>query len=144
MAEPEKAALETALRALRHRDLSARELDQRLADRGFTEQERAEATATLTRTGLLDDARYAELKAVSLAARGAGDELIRHKLRQAGVPPEIVEAALEAVEPEAERARLIVERRGAGPKTVRYLSAKGFSQGIAGAAVAAEIADELG
>jgi len=137
-------ALETALRALRHRDLSAQEVDERLAARGFSESERAEAMATLGRTGLLDDARFAELRAASLAARGAGDELIRHTLRLAGVGPDLIEDAVRAVEPEVERARLIVERRGPGPKTGRYLSAKGFSQEVVAGAVAGGSNDELG
>ena len=137
-------ALETALRALRHRDLSAQEVDERLAARGFSESERAETIATLGRTGLLDDVRFAELRAASLAARGAGNALIRHTLGQAGVAPEVIEDAIQTVEPEAERARLIVERRGPGPKTGRYLSAKGFSQEVVAGAVAGGSNDELG
>ncbi len=144
MAEPRTAALETALRALRHRDLSAHELEERLVARGFSEPERDEAMATLGRTGLLDDARFAELRAASLAARGAGDALIRHALGLAGVAAEVIEDAVQAVEPEAERARLIVERRGPGPKTARYLSGKGFSQEVVAGVVAGGSGDELG
>jgi SOS response regulatory protein OraA/RecX len=137
-------ALETALRALRHRDLSAQELEERLRARGFSDAERTGAMATLGRTGLVDDARFAELRAASLAARGAGDELIRHTLQLAGVASELIEVAVGAVEPEAERARLIVERRGSGPKTGRYLSAKGFSQEVVASAVAGRSEEELG
>jgi regulatory protein len=143
MREP-PTAVDTALRALRHRDLSARELEQRLRAKGFDESERAQALETLERTGLLDDARFAEARARSLAARGSGDAAIRHALGGAGVPAELVEDALHAIEPEAERARAIVARRGAGPKTARYLRGKGFSDDVATGVVAGVSADELG
>jgi regulatory protein len=143
MAEP-PTAVDTALRALRHRDLSARELEQRLRAKGFEESERAEALETLERTGLLDDVRFAEARARSLAARGAGDAAIRHALGLAGVAREIADDALQALEPEAERANAIAARRGAGPKTARYLRGKGFSEEVVAGVVAGSSADELG
>ncbi len=136
-------ALESALRALRHRDRSARELDRRLADRGFGPDERASALETLRRTGLLDDDRFARSRAEALAGRGAGDELIRDDLRAAGIEAEAVTSALEVVEPELERARRIVESRGPGMKTVRYLRGRGYSPETV-AAVASGDAGELG
>jgi regulatory protein len=143
MAEP-PTAVDTALRALRHRDLSARELEQRLRAKGFEEPERAEALETLERTGLLDDARFAEARARSLASRGAGDAAIRHALGLAGVAREIADDALHALEPEAERASAIAARRGVGPKTARYLRGKGFSEEVVAGVVAGSSADELG
>jgi SOS response regulatory protein OraA/RecX len=137
-------ALETALGALRYRDLSEAELEQRLATRGFAEHERGDAIATLRRTGLLDDHRFAQGRAASLVGRGAGDALIRDALERVGVPPEVVDDALEALEPEAERARVIAERRGRGPKTARYLNGKGFSGETVAEFVASERPDELG
>jgi len=44
------------------------------------------------------------------------------------VGSELAEAALLELEPEAERARRLVERRGPGPRTARYLAAKGFGE----------------
>ena len=49
-------------------------------------------------------------------------------LEQRGVAAEIVEAALAGLEPERERAARIVERRGPGDKTARYLAARGFGE----------------
>ena len=138
------AALECALRALHHRDRSVHELDERLRERGFAEAEREQAIEALVRTGLLDDSRFARLRATSLAGRGAGDALIRQALGRAGVAPEHIDEALGAIEPEAERARLVVVRRGPGPRTARYLSAKGFSDEVVVGAVAGEREDELG
>lgn len=120
-------AVELALRALRYRDLSERELDGKLAARGVAKSERAEALATLRRTGLLDETRYAQARASALVSRGAGDALVRDTLAGAGLPHDVIEAALQAVEPEPERARRLVQRRGATSKTARYLAAKGFS-----------------
>jgi regulatory protein len=126
----EEDALECAMRALHHRDRSVRELDQRLRLKGFSEPECEQTIATLLRTGLLDDQRFAEARAMSLAERGAGDALIRHALEVAGVSSELVDDALQAVPPEGERARLVVSRRGSGPRTTRYLAAKGFSEEV--------------
>jgi SOS response regulatory protein OraA/RecX len=126
----ESDVLECALRSLRHRDRSVRELEQRLELRGFSESERGHAIETLLRTGLVDDRRFAEARACSLAERGASDVLIRHTLGLAGVSSELVEEALQDVLPEAERVRHIVSRRGSGPRTARYLLGKGFSEEV--------------
>jgi len=120
-------AVEQALRALRHRDRSAAELDARLAQRGVTESEREQALETLERIGYLDDERFARTRAEQLAARGSGNALIRHDLEGRGLEEEHVEAALAALEPERERAARILERRGPGAKTARYLASRGFS-----------------
>jgi regulatory protein len=143
VAEP-RSAVETALRALRHRDLSARALDERLRERGFDEPERERALESVVRTGLLDDARFARSRARSLAARGAGDALVRHALAGAGVAADLVEEALSELEPEPDRAAAIVAQRGASAKTARYLRGKGFSEEAIGGVVARAGRDELG
>jgi regulatory protein len=137
-------AVETALRALHHRDLSAADLEHRLESKGYDETERADALATLQRTGLQDDRRFAESRAAALAARGAGDALVRHDLVRAGVDEELVADAIALLEPEPDRARRVAERRGFGPKTARYLIGKGFSEGSLGALVATSDDNELG
>jgi SOS response regulatory protein OraA/RecX len=138
------AAFESAARLLRHRDYACADLDRRLADRGFDEAERATAIATLTRTGVLDDGRFATDRARALAARGAGDRLIEHDLAGAGVPRELIEIAIDGLEPESKRARVVVARRGASPKTARYLAAKGYSEEAVRAAVAHSDDERLG
>ena len=127
MAEPPDA-VETALRALRFRDRSAAELDARLAQHGVGAAEREQALETLERIGYVDDGRFALLRAEQLAGRGSGDALIRHDLEQRGVAGAQIEAALEALEPERERAARIAARRGPGPKTARYLASRGFGE----------------
>ena len=136
--------MQAGLAALRYRDLSERELDRKLATRGFSEDERQGAVATLRRTGLLDERRFAESRARALASRGAGDRLIRYELERAGISGDLVEDAIGALEDESTRAEAIVARRGSSAKTARYLLAKGFSADAASEAVASERDEELG
>ena len=127
--------LDLAVRALRVRDRSAQELDERLARAGVSPEERAETLATLERMGYVDDARVAAVRAEALAARGYGDATIHADLERRGIAGEGCEAALAALAPEAERARELVERRGATVRTARRLAAKGFSREAVEAAV---------
>src|SRR5262249_58849006 len=94
-------ARDTALRALRFRDHTAETLKQRLDARGIPARSRDAAIETMERAGLVDDARYAGARARTLADRGAGNLRIRHDLEgRRGLSAELVEAAIEALEPE--------------------------------------------
>jgi len=137
-------AVEAALRALRHRDRSTAQIERRLEASGVSEDARRSALETLVRTGLVDDRRFAEARAASLADRGAGDALVRHDLAQAGVEEGVVDDAIRALESERERARKIVARRGVGAKTARYLAGKGFSDDVVHEVVAHDADDALG
>ena len=141
---PADEALEQALRALRHRDRTATEIDRYLESRGVGETERRDVVDRLVRTALVDDRRYAASRAVSLAERGAGNERIRHELEFAGVDRDVAEAAIGSLESEAERAENIVARRGASAKTARYLAGKGFSEDVVRAVVAHARDEPLG
>ena len=141
---PPPDANDVALRALRARDLSVAELEQRLVERGVGEDDAATTIAALVRTGLVDDARLAERRAIALGDRGAGDSLIRHRLRALGIDRDLIEDAIAALAPEQERALRIVERRGPGPRTARYLAGKGFSEEAVHDVVARDSARELG
>jgi regulatory protein len=118
-------ALGDAVRALRHRDLSRRRLEERLERRGARADARAEALAALERAGLLDDARVAAGRARSLAERGWGDAGIRASLEAEGIDATTLAEALAGLEPERERARRLL---GAAPdaKALRRLAARGF------------------
>ena len=133
-----------AVRALRHRDRSGHELDERLARGGATAAERADALAALERAGLVDDGRFAASRARSLAERGWGDAGIRAELERHEVAPESVEQALAALPPERERALQLVRRRGGGPATARYLLARGFDGDAVEAALERFVADDPG
>ncbi|MDW8338303.1 MAG: RecX family transcriptional regulator [Thermoleophilia bacterium] len=134
-------ALAAARRARRER--ATEELAGRRAARGLEPEAIDETLARLHASGLLDDGRYAQARATALAGRGAGDALIRHALEGSGVPVELVEEALAAIEPERERARAIVARRGWSARTARLLRAKGFDEELIGSLVAGDVDDEL-
>jgi regulatory protein len=141
MAQPiggDTAPLDVAIRALRHRDRSAAEVAARLEQRGVAEPEREQALEALARMGYVDDERFARTRAEQLAGRGAGNALIRDDLARRHVPPELVDAALDALEPERARAERIADRRGRTVKTARYLASKGFDAESLTAVVAAE------
>src|SRR5207244_920648 len=89
------AALTKAGRALRTRDLSRRELEERLERRGVAAGARAEALAALERGGLVDDGRFTRSRADALAGRGYGDAAIRADLERRGVGAGGVRSALE-------------------------------------------------
>jgi SOS response regulatory protein OraA/RecX len=127
-------AIGAAARALRYRDLSRQRLEERLERRGTRSDAREDALAALEQAGLVDDRRVASLRAQALAERGYGDAAIRFALAGEGLAAEIVAEALAGLEPEAERARGQVERRGRGPKTMRWLAARGFDEAVLEAA----------
>jgi SOS response regulatory protein OraA/RecX len=119
-------ALARATRALRSRDLPELTLDARLERAGFAGHERDAALGTLTRAGLVDDARYAQSRAAALAERGRGDAAIAWELERQGVAADVAAAALASLAPEAERAQALAERLGRSPATARLLARRGF------------------
>lgn len=119
--------LAKAARSLAGRDLSEKELAQRLARAHVAPAARSEVVASLARAGAVDDGRFARRRAEALAERGAGNALIRHDLLARGIATELAEGAVEALEPEPARAARIVERRGSSLKTAHHLARKGFS-----------------
>jgi regulatory protein len=120
-------ATELALRALRHRDHSRRDLDRRLERAGVPADERSRVLDTLAEAGLLSDVRFAESRARALVGRSAGDELIRHDLAAHGIGDDVVADAVARLRPEAERAARIFDERGRDARALRYLAGKGFS-----------------
>jgi regulatory protein len=112
--DPYDVARQIVLRQLSHGPRTRRQLEDKLRQRGCDEDVAAAVLDRMAEVGLVDDAAYAEMLVRSrqetkgLAARALG-----HELRRKGVPDELVEAALEDVDPEGERerARALVERR---------------------------------
>jgi regulatory protein len=135
-------ALAVAGRALRRRDLSQRGIAERLARASVAPAAVEDSLAVLARAGLVDDARFARTRAESLSERGYGDAAIRHDLGRQGIAGELIETALESLEPEGKRARRLVDRRGPGMKTARYLASKGFGEEALEAAAGADFAPD--
>jgi SOS response regulatory protein OraA/RecX len=123
-------ALAVAGRLLRHRDLAATRLEGELAQRHVAPADRHEALGTLVRAGVVDDARLAAGQAQRLAERGYGDEAIRWRLFQAGLPEASIEEAVVSLDDESERAIAVVEREGVSPRTARLLVRRGFGEDV--------------
>jgi regulatory protein len=124
---PERDPLELAARALRHRDRSRRDVDDRLARAGVGDAARSDALEALERVGYVDDGRFARTRAAALAERGYGDAYIRADLEGQGVPAEAVDEAVAALPSEPERAAALVGRSGRDPRTAARLARKGFA-----------------
>jgi SOS response regulatory protein OraA/RecX len=135
-------ALEVAARALRRQDLSERGIAERLGRASVAPAAVAESLAVLSRAGLVDDGRFARTRAGSLAERGYGNAAITSDLERHGVDPDLIRQALAGLDAEVERARRLVERRGQGPRTARYLAAKGFGEEAVEAALGRDFAPD--
>lgn len=133
--------IDVAAKALRHRDRSRSQIDERLARAGVEDDRRADALETLERVGYVDDARFAAQRAASLADRGYGDDGIAALLAADGVAPEVAGEAVRALRPESERAAEIVASLGASPKTAARLARMGFGEDAVEAAAGGFAAD---
>lgn len=127
------------------------------------EEGAAEVARIVTRfvaCGLIDDAAYAEGRALSLFRRGASRRKIRFALTQKGVGAEDIEAALASLtrqsgDPELAAALNLARRRRLGPygapggrdegrrKNLAVLARAGFGYAIARRVIEAESADDL-
>lgn len=136
----ERDPIDIAARALAHRDRPRAEIAERLARAGIGDEAQEEALETLERLGYVDDARFAHSRAGSLAARGYGDDYIRHDLATKGVGFDAADEAIAALVPERDRAVELADRLGRTPKTAAHLARKGFGpdalEGLAGPASA--------
>jgi len=135
-------ALRTAARALRARDHTVASLEARLDRRAVPAAARRDAIRALEAAGLVDDARFAASRAETLAARGWGDAAVRADLERHGVAERLAVRAVAELPPERERAEAVVVRRGTGPKTARYLAARGFDPDVAADAARVGVAAE--
>ncbi len=135
-------ALSIATGALAGRDHSRRQLLQRLERRGVAPAARDEAVGALQRSGLIDDLRFARTRAEALASRGYGNAAIRADLERRGVGSDARQDALRSLDPETERARGLIQRRGTGARTARFLAARGFSPEVVETAGGADFAPD--
>jgi len=90
------AARAVAVALLARRDFASGELHARLTARGFEAAAATEALASLAAEGLLSDERYALNYVTWHAGRGQGPVRIAAELRALGLPPPLIEAALES------------------------------------------------
>ena len=96
-------ARERALKLLDYRARSRTEIARRLARAGFEEDVIEETLGRLERMGLVDDAHFSRAWVNHrLDGKGMGRTRIRWELRQKGVPQEVAEEALSAIDEETE------------------------------------------
>jgi regulatory protein len=141
------AARLTAVALLARRDFASGELRQKLGSRGYDPAVAAAVVGELTEERALDDVRYAENYVAYHAGRGHGPLRIGADLRSLGVPPTLVEAALDTGPNWRELARTVrVRKFGAEPpeewtektRQARFLQYRGFSSDHIRAATSAD------
>ena len=86
------------LELLAWREHSRLELRQKLIQRGYPAEAVAAALDQLVAERLLDESRYAEIYASSRADKGYGPLRIACELRERGIPDELTDAALAALD----------------------------------------------
>ena len=89
----EETALQVAVRFLARREHSQGELEKKLAQRDFDEQQIAKALLQLADQGLQSDQRFAEMFVRSKTQQGQGPVRIRSELVQRGVAASVIDAA---------------------------------------------------
>ena len=132
-----EAARGKAIGLLSRRDYPRGALKERLTDAGFDTAAAEAAVAGLEGERLVNDERFVEAVLAGRIARGHGPLRIVRELRQAGVAPRLVAAAVDAGAPEwRDRAILLQQRRfGSGAprdtrqraRQARFLLYRGFT-----------------
>ena len=104
-------ARERALTLVSQRQMSAKELRDKLRQKGIEPETADWCVDWLTERGLLDEAAYAAAVVRHYAARGYGAGRVRAELSRRGVPRELWDEALgEAPEPDDKLDRFIASR----------------------------------
>jgi regulatory protein len=128
--KPRVSCRDAALAALGRRALTRRELERRLAGKGYGREEVASVLDALAGRGLLDDAKTAEQHVKARASRGVGKRRVAAELAARGVPESERAAALAGIDAEGEKARLLAalakRERALGGLTGRERSRKLF------------------
>jgi regulatory protein len=131
-----------AVNMIGYRNLSVRELKQRLMAKGDSD-ENAERTAEwLQEIGLLDDEKYAASIVEYYSERGYGMAKVKQELYRRGIPQEVQEAVLADVEYTDDEAIRFLEKKLKGSvapedlqKATQTLVRRGFSYDEAHSAV---------
>lgn len=131
------------------------QLEQRLAEKGYSPAVIGEAIERMVEVGIIDDASFARNYASSRhQGRGLAKRAISRELHQKGIDQETIEEALEGVDPDAERERAIQLVRKKAPSTaglepqarvrrlVGMLARKGYPGNIAFSVVKEVLAEE--
>ncbi len=105
-AEQKKQASVSALRMLAATPKSRKELNAKLADKGYPADVINETLDKLESQGLLNDRAYAQnLASRYVHGKPSGKRRIAFEMKRRGVPPAIQQEVLGQMDPEAERER---------------------------------------
>lgn len=133
-----------ALALLARREYASGELIAALTRKGYAREVVAEAVSELVGESLVNDVRYAESLVRMLAGRGQGPSRIRQELREAGLPDDLVAAALDSgpdwrqLAAEVRQRKFGAERPADWPeraRQMRFLQYRGFSKDHIGSAL---------
>lgn len=132
------SAKSSALRWLAQRSLTVRELQTRLSQRGYAEEEVQEVVEELNQLSLLDDRRIAEAVVRQSLNRHEGPRHVMARLLRRGVDSEISEAVmaqlmaqvdwLEIAEPL--RQRYDIKSPKGRARLMRHMAREGFPAGV--------------
>ena len=146
-ADDESRIRSVALALQAYREHGARELESKLARKGYDALTTAQVIDELRESGLVSDQRFAEAFVRGHAARGHGPIRIRYELRELGVVADVVESALKSEEFDWQDLAVRVRGRKFGAvtppsyvqraKQMRFLQYRGFSTDQIRAAFAA-------
>ena len=135
--EKTTSAITAAERLLVRREHSAKELAQKLKQRGFDDDEIADTIVTLQNNNLQSDDRFAEMWVHSRQSRGFGPISIAEGLKQRGVSQALIEKHLMidkqawvAIASDARKKRFgetIPADYPSRSKQMRFLQQRGFS-----------------
>jgi len=98
-----KTAVQLCLWFLEQQAYTRAELERKLKEYGYTEENRDNAIARMMKAGYLNDAAVAEFAAEKYAGQSMGRRAVIQKLRMRGLDEETVAAAMENHDPEQER-----------------------------------------
>ncbi|MBV8402514.1 MAG: regulatory protein RecX [Acetobacteraceae bacterium] len=93
--EPQ-AARAAAVALLARRDWGTVKLCERLEEKGFDTETVRRVLGELAAEGIVNDARFAQNRVAYQAERGHGPQRIRAQLRTLGLPPEVIDEALQS------------------------------------------------
>jgi regulatory protein len=150
-ADDESRIRSVALALQAYREHGGKELEAKLTRKGYDSLTTAQVIDDLRESGLVSDQRFAEAFVRGHVSRGHGPIRIRYELRDLGVLPDLIAAALEAQEFDWKQLALQVRERKFGPavppayaaraKQMRFLQYRGFSTDQIRAAFAAHPGD---
>lgn len=126
---------EKALELVSQRQMSARELDRKLRDKGADEETAEYCVRWILERGLIDEERYAAAIVRHYASKGYGEGRVRQELMRRGVPRELWDGALSELPEDTSKLDRLIASKLRDPEdrdAVRKLSASLYRRGYGG------------